>query len=265
MHGFRQEISDFPERVINFGIMEQTMVGFAAGLAKSGFTPVLHSIAPFLIERALEQIKIDFGYQRLGVNLVSVGASFDYAALGATHHCPGDVLALLSIPGVEILIPGHPEELREMINRKYMNGRISYFRLSEYSNANPVRSEALGWAPIKDGTRGAVLAFGPMLDPVLEASRDMDIAIAYVTEMSERAILEAMVRFEMMKIMVVEPFYEGSTAAIANLISRSGVEMKFKGIPRAFIHSYGTYSDQMESAGLSAAALKAEFREFFQC
>jgi transketolase len=265
VHGFRQELRDFPDRVINFGIMEQTMVGFAAGLAKSGFVPVLHSIAPFLVERALEQIKIDFGYQGLGVNLVSVGASFDYAALGASHHCPGDVLALLSIPGVEILVPGHPDELRAMIRAKYLNGKISYFRLSERSNSRPVDTLSRGWASVKSGFRGLVLAIGPMLEIVMEACQGMDLSVAYLTDVSENAIAEAVAHFQPRKILVVEPFYEGTTSVVMNSAMPGGSEVKFKGVPRAFIHSYGTYDTQLALAGLSSSALQVEFKEFFGC
>ena len=71
--------------------MEQSMIGFAAGLSKAGFIPIIHTIAPFLVLRALDQIKIDFVYNKLKCNIVSVGASNDYTKLGTTHHCFEDI------------------------------------------------------------------------------------------------------------------------------------------------------------------------------
>ena len=103
---FQPAFEHDPARAINIGIMEQAMVGVAAGYAMEGFHPVLHTIAPFVAERALEQLKLDFGNQDLGGLVITVGGSYDYGAEGTTHHSPGDVQALLTIPGARVLVPG---------------------------------------------------------------------------------------------------------------------------------------------------------------
>ena len=71
---------------------EPTIVNMAAGLSKVGLVPVIHTIAPFITERSYEQIKLDFGYQKLPVNIISVGSAFDYSQLGCSHHCYSDVI-----------------------------------------------------------------------------------------------------------------------------------------------------------------------------
>ena len=91
-HGILQPYAKlFPERYYNIGICEPSIVNMAAGLSHVGLIPVVHTIAPFIIERAYEQIKLDFGYQKLGINLISVGGAFDYSQLGCSHHCYADV------------------------------------------------------------------------------------------------------------------------------------------------------------------------------
>jgi len=80
-----------PDRFYNIGICEQSMVGMASGMAIEGMRPIIHTIAPFLVERAYEQIKNDIGYQNTEVTIVTVGGTYDYSDLGCTHHCYGDI------------------------------------------------------------------------------------------------------------------------------------------------------------------------------
>ena len=132
--GFRNSLSKYPNRVYNIGILEQSTISMAAGLSKTGLIPIVHTIAPFIVERAFEQLKDDFGYQKLGGNFISVGASYDYTALGPTHHCPGDVALMNTIPGMEILIPGNSSEVDKLLKATYNNGNPTYARLSEYEH-----------------------------------------------------------------------------------------------------------------------------------
>ena len=101
----RKAMDIMPERVLNFGIMEQSMVGFAAGVSKGGFYPILYSITPFLIDRSYEQIKIDLIYNDSPSLIISAGGSYDYATLGPTHHCPHDISSLLAIDYPLIIHP----------------------------------------------------------------------------------------------------------------------------------------------------------------
>src|SRR3989338_10050838 len=55
---------EFPERIINCGIMEQGTVGIAAGMSMSGLIPIVYSIVNFLVFRALEQIRYDVALDR---------------------------------------------------------------------------------------------------------------------------------------------------------------------------------------------------------
>jgi len=132
--GFRNAFQNHSTRVFNIGILEQATISMAAGLTKVNLIPIVHTIAPFLVERCLEQLKDDFGYQKLNGNFISVGASYDYAALGCTHHCPGDIQALKTIPGMQIIVPGTSKEFDTLFNSCYNNGSPTYYRLSEREN-----------------------------------------------------------------------------------------------------------------------------------
>ena len=77
VYGFRDLLKS--KRALNIGILEQATISFASGLAKVGFIPIVHTIATFMVSRAFEQLKLDFGYNHLNGNFISVGASYDYA------------------------------------------------------------------------------------------------------------------------------------------------------------------------------------------
>ena len=261
---FRESMRQFPGRVLNFGILEQSMVSFAAGLSAMGYIPVVHSIAPFLVERPLEQIKVDFGYQNLPGNLVSVGGSFDYGALGGTHHSPGDVDALLSIPNVQILVPGHSQELATQIRRNYSNSRISYFRLSESSNHEAFVSGDDSMSVVKRGRMGSVICFGPIMSSVIEAIAGEDLNLIYVNEISQKCIDLALEVVKHGTCVVVEPFYQATTAQVffSKPLS-SDVRIVFEGISRSFNHTYGNFQDQMERAELTPARLRSRILRHF--
>ncbi|MCC5698582.1 transketolase, partial [Klebsiella pneumoniae] len=104
-----------PDRVINVGIREQAMIGIAGGLALSGMRPVVHTIAPFLVERPFEQIKISLDHQDAAAVLVSNGASYDSSQAGRTHMSPGDVALLDALPGWTVHVPGHPAEVEALL------------------------------------------------------------------------------------------------------------------------------------------------------
>ena len=119
-----------PSQVINFGIMEQTMIGFSAGIAKGDYYPIIYSITPFLIDRAYEQIKIDLIYNQNNALILSAGASFDYSTLGPTHHCPHDISNLLSINHPFLSHPFTKDQSINVLNYILQNKLQAYLRIS---------------------------------------------------------------------------------------------------------------------------------------
>lgn len=256
--GFRHAASDFPERVINIGILEQSTIGLAAGLSIEGHIPIIHSIAPFLVERALEQIKIDFGYQSLEGNLVSVGASYDYAALGATHHCPGDVSILLSVPDVQIVVPGTANEFGKLIKEEYANGSLTYFRLSEATNSDS-HAVRLGKANLlKSGSEATVVCFGPTLDMAIEATVGLDVNLLYMTSIRPFDYEAIKSVASNGRVLLVEPFFEGTCVAEVVTALRGQYSMiDTVGLPKVFRHEYGTRQEHYSTVGFTSARIRS--------
>jgi transketolase len=261
--GFQKDFQAYPDRVYNIGILEQATVGIASGLAKVGLVPVVHTIAPFLVERSYEQLKIDFGYQRLGGNFVSVGASYDYASLGCTHHCPGDIGILLSIPHMEITIPGTAEEFDTLFAHAYANGHATYYRLSERENDD---SQAVSFGKLnvlKQGASATVLAIGPTLDMVSQATVDLDVTVLYCTTVAPFDVQTFKDHVgDGSKVLVVEPFYTGTMAhTITQAAGRRPIRLESIGVQREFLTKYGHAEDHDKANGLTVENIRVQLLE----
>lgn len=265
VYGFREVLNNYPERVFNIGILEQSMIGVAAGLSSEGIIPTVHTIAPFMVERALEQIKIDFAYQKLPGNLVSVGASFDYAALGCTHHCPADVNFMSNIPGADIYIPGHADEFAEMFEKNWNNGSLNYFRLSEQQNNSSINSN-LGCAKrVTHGQLGTVIAVGPILEQVVSAIAGMSLELHYVSSFAAGSDVKISVSNSSKKVIFIEPYYSGLLMQkTSRAFSSQGYEVLQIGIPRDFVRKYGTYIELLKFVGLDSASIRQKIASFLR-
>ncbi len=260
--GFRDILKEFPNRAFNIGILEQSMVGIAAGLAISGFTPIVHTIAPFMVERAYEQLKIDFGYQRLAGNFVSVGASFDYAGLGCTHHCPADISILSDIPGVNLYIPGTASEFELLFRSNWKNGKINYFRLSESCNSISFKNES-NFHFLKTGSLATVFVVGPMLDRVMEATQDLNVELVYINKLHPEVFDFSEFKFAGEKLVLIEPYYSGPLMQrMSQIIEVNRVQVKQIGVPRQFLTSYGTAEEHYSFLGFSPKKLRQSIENF---
>ncbi|MEU4621283.1 transketolase [Actinoplanes sp. NPDC023801] len=251
-----------PDRVLNVGIREQLMAGVGGGLALTGMRPILHSYAPFLIDRAYEQIKLDFGHQDTGAILVSIGGSYDAAAEGYTHQSPGDVALLDTLDGWTVHVPGHRDEVPVMLRDAARHDDRVYVRLSAQENSRAYRDGGR-LRVLRGGTGPLVVAVGPMLDPVLEATRDLDVTVAYTN--TPRPLdgegLRALVSTG--EIVVVEPYAKGTSA---HLVGEALIGIPHRalhlGAGRAEVRRYGSREDHARAHGLDPAGLRGSITAF---
>ena len=121
-------------RFYNVGICEPTIISMGAGLSRIGMIPIIHTINPFIIERSFEQLKLDFVYQKLAGNIITVGSLFDYSQLGCTHHCYGDFALLKTLFDVQIIYPATNEEFDTLFKQTYNNNKLTFFRIPEVAH-----------------------------------------------------------------------------------------------------------------------------------
>jgi len=120
-----------PEQFVNVGIMEQALVGIAAGLAKTGYRPLVYGLAAFVPLRVLEQIKMDVCYSRLPVLFIGDGAGLVYSTLGSSHQCAEDVAALRPLPYMRIYAPCDAYELKASFEEAMSCAGPSYIRVGK--------------------------------------------------------------------------------------------------------------------------------------
>jgi transketolase len=254
-----------PQRAINVGIREQLMVSTAAGMALAGMRPIAHSYTPFLVERAFEQLKLDFSHQDLSGVMVSVGASYDWAQGGRTHRAPGDVAAIATLPGWTIYAPGTADELETALRRAVSEDERAYIRLAEQVNAASVPGATERIVEVERGSEGAptVLAVGPMLDRVREAVAGQDVSLLYTARPRpfDGASFAALTRGS--EAVVVEPYLEGtSVAELVAATSDRAMRVLAVGVPHEEHRHYGTYLEHDRAFGLDAGGLRERVGAF---
>jgi len=128
--------SKFPNQFLNCGVAEQNMIGMAAGLASEGKKVFVYSIANFPTFRCLEQIRNDVCYHELPVTIVAIGSGFSYGSLGYTHQALEDISIMRSLPGLRILSPTDPNEVKECLDLIISEPKPTYLRLGKNGENN---------------------------------------------------------------------------------------------------------------------------------
>ncbi|HBZ6193927.1 transketolase family protein, partial [Klebsiella sp. K796] len=170
-------IKQFPGRLVNVGIAEQSMVGTAAGLALGGKVAVTCNAAPFLISRANEQIKVDVCYNNTNVKLFGLNAGASYGPLASTHHAIDDLAVMRGFGNIQIFAPSTPRECRQIIDYALAYQGPVYIRLD--GKALPeLLDESYRFVPgavltLREGEDVALVATGSTVHEVVEAAQQL--------------------------------------------------------------------------------------------
>lgn len=124
-----QFAAQFPSRFIDVGIAEANLLGVAAGVARTGRSVVVCGMAPFLVRRAAEQLRVDVCVPGLDVTVVGVGGGVGYGSLGASHHVPEDLGAVAAMPGTRVYSPADVYDARWAVRDAVRGGGPCYVRL----------------------------------------------------------------------------------------------------------------------------------------
>ncbi|MFD5391987.1 transketolase C-terminal domain-containing protein [Streptomyces sp. NPDC127074] len=175
---FNQVLERDPRRYVDAGIAEANLVGVAAGLARAGLRPVAAAMAPFLVRRANEQIRLDVCVPGLPVVLLGVGGGFGYGPLGPTHHAPDDITLMSAMPGMRVYCPADAADAVSVVRTLLADpSGPAYVRLS--ARPDPVlpaaasESDPRGPRLLRDGDDVLVLATGRCVAEALDAADEL--------------------------------------------------------------------------------------------
>ena len=251
-----------PNRFYNIGICEQTIIGMASGMAIEGMRPIVHTIAPFLVERAHEQIKVDLGYQHTEVTIVTVGGTYDYSNLGCTHHCYNDIALMRSIPNMEVYEPGTPQEFRELFTQTWGNRNPKYFRLSAHTHSQDVTVQSKEVNIIRDSKDGRwIFVTGHLLDDVLEDTTCGVIYVSTLHSVSKNSIEMLNKLFtNQSKLYSVENHFK--IGGLGDLVSDIfSLPVKRIGLDRKFLTNYGSYDDLRKESNMDRESILRQLHE----
>jgi 1-deoxy-D-xylulose-5-phosphate synthase len=188
----------YPQRYFDVGIAEQHALTFAAGMACDGLKPVVAIYSTFL-QRAYDQLIHDIALQNLDV-LFAIDRAGLVGADGPTHAGSFDLSYLRCIPNIVIMAPSDENECRQMLTTGFQYKGVAAVRYPRGAGKGAVIDSALTALPIGKGaivqknsvrktsvTKGktkenikqvAILAFGSMLTPALEAAQILGCSVA---------------------------------------------------------------------------------------
>ena len=157
-------------RFINTGVAEQNMISVAAGLAATGFIPVVYSIAPFATLRPFEQIRNDVCLHNLPVKIIGNGGGYGYGIMGATHHALEDVAVMKTLPNMTVYVPSFAGDVERCLEAMFSSPGPSYLRMGK---AVPKFGDIeknntwLGFRRVVKGASVVVAAMGPVIENVI--------------------------------------------------------------------------------------------------
>ena len=270
--GLERFKSAFPDRLYNFGIAEQNMIGAAAGLAKEGFIPVVNTYASFCTSRCADQVRVNMSYMKLPVKLIGLTAGYAAGVLGATHMSVEDLAFMRALPNITVISPADCTEIIKAVIASAETPDPTYLRLTGPQNTPIVYKEdydfQIGKAvTIQEGEDVCIIATGSMVYHAMQTAKLLEtegisctvLNMHTIKPLDVDAIMEANEKHKLLVTAEEHNIIGGLYSAVSEVLCRGGIHTPVLpiGINDFFAHS-GSYPYQMRESGLSADLMKEE-------
>ena len=257
---FEQE---YPERYFDVAIAEQHSVTVAAGMACDGLKPVVAIYSTFL-QRAYDQLVHDVVVQNLPV-LFALDRAGVVGADGPTHNGSYDISFMRCLPNMVVMAPADEDECRQMLYTGFLLDQPAVVRYPRGSGPGvPVQKEMtaipVGKAEIRREGKGiAILAFGVMLAPALEAAEELFATVVnmrFVKPLDTGMIIDMAGRHDLLVTIEENVIQGGAGSAVNEILAEHGIQKPVinYGLPDRLIQ-HGSREDMLMDAGLTKEGL----------
>jgi 1-deoxy-D-xylulose-5-phosphate synthase len=261
----------FPERYFDVGIAEQHAVTFAAGLATEGLKPVVAIYSTFL-QRAYDQLIHDVALQNLPVVFALDRAGL-VGADGATHAGAYDIPFLRCIPNMSVACPSDEDECRRLLSTAFAQNHPVAVRYPRGSGVGATITTGLDCAPFGKGTirrngiKVAILAFGTLLHPALQAAEGLDATVVdmrWAKPLDVELMLQIAARHEALVTVEEGALLGGAGSAVLEALQSAGIALPVLqlGLSDTFIE-HGDPAKLLSMQGLDALGIEASIRKRF--
>ena len=260
---------EFPERYFDVGIAEQHAMTFAAGTACEGLKPVVAIYSTFL-QRAYDQLIHDVSVQGLDVTLAIDRAGI-VGADGATHQGAFDLTFLRCLPNMVVMAPADEAECRDMLYTAYRHQGPAAVRYPRGAGPGKPENKVMNELPlgcaqtIRTGKRIAILAFGTMVSPALEAAESLDATVVnmrFVKPLDESLILDMAGSHDMLITVEENTVLGGAGSGVAEILrdKQFTIPMLTLGLPDSHIE-HGSAKDMLAACGLDATGIHRAIKQ----
>ena len=261
----------FPTRYFDVGIAEQHAVTFAAGLACEGLKPVVAIYSTFL-QRAYDQLIHDVAIQNLPVVFALDRAGL-VGADGATHAGAYDIAFLRCIPNISLACPADENECRQLLSSAFAQNHPVAVRYPRGAGAGVVPQPGLEGLPFgkgeirRQGQGVAILAFGTLLYPALEAAQALGATVVnmrWAKPLDTELLLQVAAQHQGLVTVEDGAVMGGAGSAVSEALQAAGVAIPLLqlGFKDAFIE-HGDPVQLMALQGLDAAGIQASIVQRF--
>lgn len=273
--GFERLRSRHPDRIYNFGIAEQNMIGAAAGLAKEGFVPFATTYASFAASRCADQVRANMSYMRLPIKLIGLTAGYGAGILGATHMGIEDVAFMRALPNITVISPADCIEMIKAICAAADTEEPTYIRLTGPVNTPSVYQEDYAFeigkaVRLRTGHDVCLIAAGSMVHYAEEAAAGLEeegiscsvVNMHTVKPLDTEAVMEANETHSLIVTAEEHSIYGGLYGAVSEQLCKLTCHKPVLafGIGDFFARA-GSYHYQMAESGLTVEAMKTKIRE----